>query len=373
MPSRARARRTTVLVLLSAIGVIAAGAGVLTAIGTTRERTTATAPASEAAAETIAPPTVTPAQQLLAADGDAQSCAISFLGDHITEGPELERAGDRFLHLPIPSHEGQVFAGWYDSAEAAAARTVAQRINGADLVACGDNRERSLHAAWMSPADLAADTARVPILMYHQFTDKPDGEEGWLKLNFYDIGAWREDLQYIRDGAFYLPTWDELDAFIDGALWLPQRSVIITDDDADPTWQSMAVPIVNEEQVLTTSFVITAHQPPATPSVWVQRRSHTNDMHRAGDNGQGLMVNLSAEEIAADLELSAADLGAKEVVAYPFGHYDDRSKEGVALAGFDLAVTIEHGYVTVGSDKLALPRIRMNWGMTVEDLAAAIG
>ena len=38
-----------------------------------------------------------------------------------------------------------------------------------------------------------------------------------------------------------------------------------------------------------------------------------------------------------------------------------------------MAVTIEYGYVTVGSDKLALPRLRMNFGMTTDELAALIG
>ncbi len=219
----------------------------------------------------------------------------------------------------------------------------------------------------------AADQAHVPILMYHQFTDKPEGEDSWLRGNYYAIDGWRSDMTYIRDSGFYLPTWDELDAFIDGSVWLPQRSVIITDDDADATWLTMAVPIVDELNLLTTSFVITADRQDASPSKWVQQRSHTNAMHQAGANGKGQMVNLSAEEIAADLQTSAEILGAAEVVAYPYGHYDDRSKQGVDAAGFTMAVTIEHGYVTVGSDKLALPRVRMNFGMTTADLAALIG
>jgi hypothetical protein len=85
------------------------------------------------------------------------------------------------------------------------------------------------------------------------------------------------------------------------------------------------------------------------------------------------MVNWTADEIAADLEASAAVLGAKEVVAYPFGHYNETTKQGVKEAGFELGRTIEPGYVTIGTDKLALPVIRINYGMNVDAVAGLIG
>jgi sensor histidine kinase regulating citrate/malate metabolism len=54
-------------------------------------------------------------------------------------------------------------------------------------------------------------------------------------------------------------------------------------------------------------------------------------MHTAGANGKGQMVNLSPEEIAADMEASAAALqtigvsapASHEIMAYPYGHNDD--------------------------------------------------
>ena len=125
--------------------------------------------------------------------------------------------------------------------------------------------------------------------------------------------------------------------------------------------------------MLTTSFVITVFRSAPTPNAFVLQRSHTHDMHRAGANGKGLMVNLSAAEIASDLETSATILGAKEVVAYPFGHYNDTTKQGVAQAGFELGRTIEPGYVSIGTDKLALPVVRINYGMGLDTVAKLIG
>lgn len=320
-----------------------------------------------------APPVLSPAQQAARESGDPAACGIAFAGDGISADPVVERTGQRFASLPIPRSEGRVFAGWYPDEATAATHDPAARVNGADVVACDATRERTLHGAWMTPAEATATDTRVPILMYHQFTDKPDGEEGWLRLNYLGIADWRAHMAYIHDQGFYLPTWDELEAFIDGALYLPPRSVIVTDDDADVTWLTMAAPVAADDQVLTTSFVITSARTEPTPNMWVQQRSHTHDMHTAGENGRGRMVNWTAAEIAADLETSASILGAKEVIAYPFGHYDDRSKEGVSAAGFTMAVTTEPGVVTVGADKLALPRVRIDYGTSVEDLASSIG
>lgn len=325
------------------------------------------------ATASAAPPQeeLTPAQELLAGTDDPAACAVTFAGEDIADAPQLQTTGALYAALPIPDREGSVFAGWYATPEAAAAHDHTQRVNGADEVACTE-QEITLYGAWMSPEENAAADTAVPILMYHQFTEKPEGEEGWLRLNYAFIGDWEAHMAYIAEKQFYLPTWDELSAFIDGRLYLPYDSLIVTDDDADATWLDLAVPIAEEYKVLTTSFVITSARTEPAPSKYVLQRSHTHDMHTAGDNGQGRMVNWSAADIATDLETSAGILGAKEVIAYPFGHHDERSKEGVAAAGFEMARTIEQGYVRIGTDKLALPCIRINFGMNVDALKGLV-
>lgn len=48
-------------------------------------------------------------------------------------------------------------------------------------------------------------------------------------------------------------------------------------------------------------------------------RARTRDMHRADANRKGRLVNEDADAIAADFGQSAQILGAKKVVAHPFG------------------------------------------------------
>ncbi|MGO2745237.1 polysaccharide deacetylase family protein [Microbacterium sp.] len=330
--------------------------------------------ATSAASSTPTPePTpLSPAEQLLADANDPTACAAVFSGEGITDAPMLQHQATLYAGLPIPAQEGMAFGGWYATEDAAAAFDPASRINGAEEVACED-QVVELYGSWMPADQNAAAGTEVPILMYHQFTANPDGEDGWLRGNYAYIGDFEAQMNHIATTGFYLPTWDELSAFIDGRLYLPPRSVIITDDDADQTWFDLAAPVVANNKVLATSFMITAYRQDPPPSIYVQRRSHTHDMHQAGENGEGRMVNWTADEIAADLNTSGDILGVREVIAYPYGHYNDTAKAGVAQAGYEMARTIEPGTVGIGTDKLALPVVRIDYGMGLDALINLIG
>lgn len=368
MASGGKRRRGIAVAVTLAVLVVLGGAGAAGYAWMTREPEK-TAP--RAGGAVIEHP-LTPAQQLVADSGDPAACAVTFVGDGAPADPMLQSQSGLYVGLPIPTIDGRVFGGWYSTPDDAAALTIASRVNGADPVVCTD-QEIELFAGWTTPEANAAEDAQIPILMYHQFTTNPEGESGWLRGNYAYIGDFRAQMQHIATTGFYLPTWDELSAFIDGRLYLPAHSVIITDDDADQTWFDLAVPVIDEYKLLSTSFMITAYRQDPAPSIYVQRRSHTNDMHQAGANGKGRMVNWTAEEIAADMNASGDILGVREVMAYPFGHYNDTAKQGVAMAGFEMARTIEPGYVTIGTDKYALPVVRIDYGMGLDALITRIG
>ncbi|MEV4686989.1 xylanase [Microbacterium sp. LWH3-1.2] len=376
-PSARVRRRRLFAGIVGAVVLLAVIGGTVAAIGFARagaeDRGTGAAPsATESPAPTPTPTPPTAEEQLLASSTDPAACAVSFAGDGIADAPMLQTQGALYAGLPIPSRDGLVFAGWYATPADAAAFAIPARVNGSEPVVCTDQRV-TLHGAWMSPAQNEAEDARIPILMYHQFTANPQGESGWLRGNYAYIGDFDAHINHIATTGFYLPTWDELSAFIDGRLFLPTHSVIVTDDDADQTWFDLAAPVVDEYKVLTTSFMITAYRQDPPPNLYVLRRSHTHDMHRAGANGDGLITNLSVPEIVADMDTSFGVLGVKEIVAYPFGHYNDTAKEGLRQAGWEMARTIEPGYVTIGTDKLALPTVRINYGMGLDALINLIG
>lgn len=368
MASGGKRRSRAAIIISAAVVVVIVGGAAAAFVWFTR---TPENTVPKAQSEAIEHP-LTPAEQIVADANDPRACAVTFTGEGAPAEPMLQFQEALYQGLPIPQLDGRVFAGWYPSAADAGAFAVAARVNGADPVVCVD-QQVELFAAWKTPEENAAEDVRVPILMYHQFTADPEGEKGWLRGNYAYIGDFDAQMNHIATTGFYLPTWDELSAFIDGRLSLPAKSVIITDDDADQTWFDLAVPVVDKYKVLSTSFMITAYRQDPAPSIYVQRRSHTHDMHQAGDNGKGRMVNWSADQIAADLTTSADILGVGQVVAYPYGHYNDTTKQGVAQAGYEMGRTIEPGYVKIGTDKLALPVVRIDYGMGLDALVSRIG
>lgn len=368
MASGGKRRSRAAIIISAAVAVVVVGGAAAAFVWFTR---TPENTVPKAQSEAIEHP-LTPAEQIVADANDPRACAVTFTGEGAPAEPMPQFQEALYQGLPIPQLDGRVFAGWYPSAADAGAFAVAARVNGADPVVCVD-QQVELFAAWKTPEENAAEDVRVPILMYHQFTADPEGEKGWLRGNYAYIGDFDAQMNHIATTGFYLPTWDELSAFIDGRLSLPAKSVIITDDDADQTWFDLAVPVVDKYKVLSTSFMITAYRQDPAPSIYVQRRSHTHDMHQAGDNGKGRMVNWSADQIAADLTTSADILGVGQVVAYPYGHYNDTTKQGVAQAGYEMGRTIEPGYVKIGTDKLALPVVRIDYGMGLDALVSRIG
>ena len=302
---------------------------------------------------------------------DADSCLIVFEDDG--EDPLVAKKGELFPHLPLLTSGEEVFAGWYETQQAAADLNRTARVNMSREVECGDE-PIFLHPAWVTKERNAEEEAEIPVLMYHWFTENPEGEDHWLSSNFLYVGDFEDHLKYIKDEQFYLPTWPELSAFIDGDLFLPSESVILTDDDGHKTWYEYAVPLVEENEVMVTSFVIGSRGVGPDVTQYVQKRSHTNEMHEAGENGQGRMVNWTKDEIIEDM-LESADMidGAKEVMAYPYGHNDENAWEALEEAGWDLGRTVDYGYVSIGTNRYALPVVRVNYGMGVDALAAAIG
>lgn len=301
------------------------------------------------------------------------TCSVEFVSEGEPLDPMPVTEGSLFPDLPIPQYEGSVFAGWYTSDEAARSLDVTERVNMARMVDCSE--PLLLTSGWVTPGENAAEGTQLPILMYHRVATEPGQAENSSRPNMY---VEREDLEghlrYIKDNNFYLPSWMEISAFIDGDLYLPSRSVVVTSDDGHESWWNEAGPLLEEHEIMSTVFLITSRSVGPEGYPYVLRRSHTSSMHELDGGTEGRMVRWSEEEVKADLETSASELGGvREVVAYPFGQVNETSRRAVTAAGYELGRLAGEGYVTVGTDKLGLPIILVGHGVTVEDLAERIG
>lgn len=215
----------------------------------------------------------------------------------------------------------------------------------------------------------------LPVLMYHFFYDASKGEKG-TDNNFMEVSAFEQQMKYLADNNFYFPSWKEVEDYIDGKITLPSKSVVITIDDGAESFIKYAIPIIQKYNVKATSFVVTSWNgdwlPKSYRSSHLDFQSHSHDMHRAGANGKGRFVNLSYNEALADVTKSKNIIGNCTVFCYPFGHYNDTAIKTLKDAGYKLAFTTKGGRVYKGSNKFALPRVRMSKGISLSAFKSAV-
>lgn len=208
----------------------------------------------------------------------------------------------------------------------------------------------------------------LPVLMYHFFYDASKGQTG-RDNNWMEISAFEEQMKYLVDNNYYFPSWDEVEAFIDGNRSLPEKSVVITIDDGDQTFIDLAIPVIEKYNVKATSFVVTSWNGDWLPKTYhsnhMDFQSHSHDSHRSGSNGRGRLVNMSYEEAVQDVTKSKNIIGNCKVFCYPFGHFNDTSIKALKDSGYALAFTTQGGRVYPGANKFALPRVRMSKGVSL--------
>ena len=206
----------------------------------------------------------------------------------------------------------------------------------------------------------------LPVLMYHFFYDKSKGETA-KDGNWIEISDFEEQVKYLAENDYYFPTWQEVEDYIDEKTELPEKSVVITVDDGDPTFFDLAVPIIQKYNVQATSFVVAYWYGDRAENKEqnISYQSHSYDMHKAGSNGKGAMLSLSNDKIKEDLELSSQVLGGATIFCYPFGHYNENCFKVLKDAGFKLAFTVEGGRVTKKANKYKLPRVRISGNTSI--------
>ncbi|MBR2241300.1 MAG: polysaccharide deacetylase family protein [Clostridia bacterium] len=206
----------------------------------------------------------------------------------------------------------------------------------------------------------------LPVLMYHFFYDETAGETG-RDNNFIEIHDFEEQIKYLAENNYYVPTWDEVLGYINNENGLPLKSIVITVDDGDESFFRLAKPILEKYNFKATSFVITSWYGSSvaenqSPSIDFQ--SHSDNMHISGSDGKGAFLTISYEDACADLETSRSILGGQncKVFCYPFGHFNDRCKKILKDCNYTLAFTTQGGRVFPGDDQYELPRVRMSKG-----------
>jgi peptidoglycan/xylan/chitin deacetylase (PgdA/CDA1 family) len=211
----------------------------------------------------------------------------------------------------------------------------------------------------------------LPILVYHRF--------GPAVVDSMTVTTpvFEAQLTYLREHGYTVISLREFVAYRLGHVPpSPPRSVVITVDDAHRSVYTYMLPLVRRYRVPVTLFVYPSaisHAPYAM--TWEQLRElqasglfdiqshsywHPNfkvEKKRLSSQRYEQLVEMQLTKSKATLE---KNLGLHvDMLAWPFGIYDDELMKKAADAGYVAALTLERRHVRQSDPLLALPRYLM--------------
>ena len=229
----------------------------------------------------------------------------------------------------------------------------------------------------------------IPVLMYHHFDDTSDAGAVVIKDEF------KKQINYLKENGYNTITLQELIDFKNGKIKLPEKSILITSDDGYLSNYEFMYPILKENNMKATIFVIGENIDNAEKNIqegkgipkfnWSQAKemyesgvidlqSHTYDSHYKITNGkkeksvfsmpqEGETEEDYISRIDKDIKKSIKgfeeNLGYKPIaLAYPYGEYSKESEKVLADNGIKVSFTVKSGTVPrKGNDTYLLNRV----------------
>ena len=205
---------------------------------------------------------------------------------------------------------------------------------------------------------------KIKTLTYH-FIYNSHGEDCYDSICL-PLDTFEEHLKYLSENNYLTLTMEELELYMDGALRIPDKSIVLTIDDGTRLHPD-TLKLLEKYDAYATLFVITSVvDTEMYQSDHLALESHTHNMHNQyecpgyGLQGGGILC-LSEEHIQNDLKTSQEMLGGSKYFAYPFFDVNEYAIRMLKEAGFHMAFIGEwdtKGYSTPGiTDKFRMRRL----------------
>lgn len=216
-----------------------------------------------------------------------------------------------------------------------------------------------------------ADVSQVTVLLYHNLDPKSDGKSGPT----ISPAEFEAQMNWLDDNGYKAITTSDLADWLAGKRRLPAKPVLITFDDGYESNLIYAHPILKRHGLKATLFMITGAtgqkigdfqwlsdkqlKEMAASGVW-EIQGHSHDGHTMV-NGKPLMPTWTEAQDRADLvkmrdAFQADKLPTPLAFAHPYGAYNNTMIQALKAEGFQLAFTVEKGYVKQGDNPFTLHR-----------------
>lgn len=202
----------------------------------------------------------------------------------------------------------------------------------------------------------------VLVLMYHSI-GQGDWEFTISPENF------KKQIEYLKSVGYEFWGSLELKEFLNGQRKNTRRAAVITFDDGYRDFLTGAMPVIEKYNIPVLSFVHTNRSSDELRNTlpllgWdeitqINKRGVEIGSHSHSHPNLKL---LSVEDLKADTETAEKEIqnhtGAKpKIYAYPGGKFNEAVIENLKNSGYDMAFTIDNGFVKPGDNPFRLRRI----------------
>lgn len=228
---------------------------------------------------------------------------------------------------------------------------------------------------------LATDRQTIPILMYHSIAEA--AAPRFLKFAVAP-GTFAEQMALLRARNYTTLTVSQLVAARQAGAALPDKTIVITFDDAFQDFATHAMPVLQRYGMVATLYVPTAFV--GGTSAWLAAEGEAdrplmdwrqlNEVAAAGiecgaHSHRHLQLDIlspavAQAEIARSRQILADQLNrAVTSFAYPFGYYNAIVRRSVIAAGYTSACAVRYQFSLPGDDRFALSRLIVPRAMTI--------
>lgn len=231
---------------------------------------------------------------------------------------------------------------------------------------------------WEPTPDGAPRSVRAPILMYHYLSIPPPNADIYRRDLSVAPALFRQHLERIEADGYTTVSLYELIAHLAYGAPLPERPVILTFDDGYRDNYENAFPLLVEQAMTATFFVVTDFIDEGRPEylTWDMAR----EMHAAGmsieSHGRnhvslrGKDADYLVWQALGSLETIEFELGVRpRFISYPAGEYDRQTLEIFRSANFWAGVTTIQGATHESEQLFELRRVRIRGSTTPDELA----
>lgn len=228
--------------------------------------------------------------------------------------------------------------------------------------------------------NLYGSASKIPVLMYHHILEKKD-RTGTNSL-IITTKEFNRQMEYLYENDYTTITAEELEAFLNSELDLPQKSVLIVFDDGYKSSYIYAYPILKQYGFKAAVALIPKYMPdtvqrfnPARLNCmsW-EEADQASDVFEYMNHtySHASMKELSYKQSLEEISEADALLGSSYFV-YPIGHTSANAEKVLKKLDYGLAFTTKPGFVTKASRRLYLPRQRIVAGMTIRYFGKLLG